>query len=365
MLDLLIGNNLSLSIPTWNTATNGNSMNFDPFRELLKKIQNNGGFVNSHAHFDRAYTVKPSDLSTKANRKLMEKWKLVDEYKSKASIEDYQLNIANALAQQSRFGTKVCLSFIDIDPVSEDRAMQASWNIKKDGVAESFGIDFKVASQTLKGICRKENQLILEKALQNDWIDILGCLPRADGEENIEWHLDIMMRYCKETGKRLHIHTDQLNNAYEKETELVARKTMQWGVEGKVTCIHSISLACHPKRYREMVYMMCRDSGISFISCPTAWIDHRRTEFYSPTHNAVTPVDEMTKYGLKVAIGSDNIHDIYKPYANGDMATELRFLLESLHLYDQDTLLQIATDNGRVVCDVPMFVKGEDKGLII
>lgn len=359
MLDLL--NNLSLPFHSWNR---GKGM-YDPFRVLLEKIKRNGGFVNAHAHFDRAYTVRSEDLGTKAEKILFDKWKLVDEYKRTASVEDYQLNIANALAQQKMFGSKVCLSFIDIDPVSEDRAMKASWNIKKDGVAEGLGITFRVASQTLKGICKRENQLLLEKALENDWVDILGCLPRADGVENMEYHLDVMMRYCKETGKRLHIHCDQMNTIFEKETEMVARKTMQWGIEGRVTCVHSISLACHSKAYRDTVYRMCRDGGISFVACPTAWIDHRRTEEYTPNHNAVTPVDEMIKYGLKVAIGSDNIHDIYKPYANGDMATELRFLLESLHLYDQDTLLQIATDNGRVICDVPMFAKGEDKGLII
>lgn len=360
MLDLL--NNLLVPFPSWNT-TGGNM--YDPFKELLKKIQNNGGFVNAHAHFDRAYTVKKSDLGTKSEKILFDKWKLVDEYKRTASVEDYQLNIANALTQQSRMGSSVCLSFIDIDPVSEDRAMKASWNIKKDGIAEDLGIVFKVASQTLKGICKRENQLLLEKALENDYVDILGCLPRADGAENIDRHLDIMMRYCKSTGKRLHIHCDQMNTAFERETELVARKTMQWGVENLVTCIHSISLACHPKHYRDNVYRMCKDAGISFVSCPTAWIDHRRTDEYTPNHNAVTPVDELIKYGLKVAIGSDNIHDIYKPYATGDMATELKFLLESLHLYDQDTLLEIATHNGRVVCDVPMFMKSENKGLIV
>lgn len=359
MLDLL--NNLSLPFSLWNRGENM----YDPFVQLLKKIRERGGFVNAHSHLDRAYTVKAEDLNTKAKKILFDKWKLVDEFKRNATVDDYQLNIANALSQQSRYGTGVCLSFIDIDPVCEDRAMRASWNIKKDGIAENLGIVFKVASQTLKGICRKENQELLEKALENDWIDILGCLPRADGVENMEQHLDIMMRYCKETKKRLHIHCDQMNTAFEKETELVARKTMQWGVEGRVSCVHSISLACHPKSYRDKVYRMCRDSGMSFITCPTAWIDHRRTEEYTPNHNAVTPVDEMLDYGLLVAIGSDNIHDIYKPYANGDMATELRFLLESLHIYNQETLLQIATDNGRVVLDLPVYRGKKEIGLVL
>ena len=57
----------------------------------------------------------------------------------------------------------------------------------------------------------------------------------------------------------------------------------------------------------------------------------------------------MLQHDLIVAIGSDNIHDVYKPFSTGDMATELKFLLESLHLYDIDALVDIATKNGRLV----------------
>jgi cytosine/adenosine deaminase-related metal-dependent hydrolase len=91
---------------------------------------------------------------------------------------------------------------------------------------------------------------------------------------------------------------------------------------------------------------MSKDAGLSFITCPTAWIDSRRTEILSPTHNAITPVDEMIMHDLVVAIGSDNINDIYKPYSTGDMSLELKFLLEATHIYDQDVLVKIATENG-------------------
>ena len=45
------------------------------------------------------------------------------------------------------------------------------------------------------------------------------------------------MSICKETGKKLHVHVDQLN-ILEKETELLARLTIKNGVEGMVSVIH-------------------------------------------------------------------------------------------------------------------------------
>ena len=160
------------------------------------------------------------------------------------------------------------------------------------------------------------------------------------------------MRMAKRNGQRVHVHVDQLNSAEEKETELLARKTMEHGMEGMVTAVHSISLAAHPKKYRQEVYKMSLDAGLSFVSCPTAWIDHRRNETLSVTHNAITPVDEMVPLGLIVAIGSDNICDVYKPFSDGNMMTELRFLLEATHFYDVDALVEIATNNGRRVIGV-------------
>ncbi|MGZ6005290.1 MAG: amidohydrolase family protein, partial [Candidatus Saccharimonadales bacterium] len=71
------------------------------------------------------------------------------------------------------------------------------------------------------------------------------------------------------------------------------------------------------------------------------------SETLAPIHNSVTPVDEMLPAGVRVAIGTDDIADIYKPFSDGDMWTELRFLLEATHLYDMDALVEIATTNGR------------------
>jgi cytosine/adenosine deaminase-related metal-dependent hydrolase len=85
----------------------------------------------------------------------------------------------------------------------------------------------------------------------------------------------------------------------------------------------------------------------------------------SPTHNAITPVDELIHHDLVVAIGSDNIHDVYKPYSTGDMRVELKFLLEATHIYDQEVLVKIATENGLKVmgCDVDRDRGiGKDKG---
>ena len=316
---------------------------YDPWSSLINKIKKAGGFVNAHAHFDRAYTINEQNLKGVVYDHLYHKWLYVDKFKESASVKDYGRNIQIALDRQKEMGTTACLSFIDIDSVVGLKALRAAKLGKE--YAKHIGIEFKIATQTLKGVTSPHERVYLDIALDTGVVDIIGSLPSVDkGLEGT--HLDIIFELAKKYNKRIHAHVDQLNTSTEKETELLARKTMKHGYEGMVTAVHSISIAAHNIDYRHDVYRMSKDAGLSFITCPTAWIDSRRTEINSPTHNAITPVDELLEHDLIVAIGSDNIHDVYKPYSTGDMGTELKFLLEATHIYDQEVLVNIATENG-------------------
>ena len=313
--------------------------------DLKLKILKQGGFVNAHAQLDRAYTF---DCFTQAERTsfLTEKWKLVDRIKETNSIHDYKARLHTALDFQKKMGVSHIMSFVDLDSTVGTKAIDAAFDIKN----ERNDIQLLLACQTLKGVLEPKESSIIEENLHK--VDIIGALPKADGEGRRGSHLDVVMTWAKKYNKRLHVHVDQLNRETERETELLAFKTMQHGLEGRVTAVHSISLACQPKEYRQMVYQMSKDAGLSFISCPSAWIDSPRQEYLTPTHNSLTPVDELLENDLCVAIGSDNIHDVYKPYANGDMMFELRLLLESFKLYDDDLLIKIAVNNGKQVIGV-------------
>ena len=317
---------------------------WSPLEDLNAEIWSTTGFVNAHAHLDRAYTITP-EMMQLTKQHLYEKWRLVDKIKRERSVEDYAAGIEMALDLQKYYGVSHVCSFIDIDEVVEERALDGALLARE----RSKNIELILACQTLKGVLDEDNFSYIESRAHD--FDILGSLPGADKGREAE-HIDVMMDLASDLGKMLHVHVDQLNNPCEKETELLCRKTIEHGLEGRVVAVHSISLASHPKSYRQEVYRMAQDAGMMFISCPSAWIDHQRSETYMPFHNAITPVDELIENDLTVAVGSDNIHDIYKPYSDGDMATELRFLLEACKIYDKETLKNIAVDGGLRVCGI-------------
>jgi cytosine deaminase len=313
-------------------------------KSLKQSIDLRGGFVNAHSHLDRANTAQYFSKDEKYQH-LKDKWLLVDKIKKMSLYSDYKDRINLALDEQKRMGTSLICSFVDIDSVVSTKAIIAASEIAR----EREDIKLIIACQTLKGVLDETSKMLILNSIHR--IDVIGSLPGADKGRESE-HLDIVMNWSKKYNKRLHVHVDQLNNPEEKETELLARKTIEHGLEGKVSAVHSISLACHPKKYRKEVYNICKDANLSFIACPSAWIDHPRSEVLMPFHNAITPVDELLEFGFTVAIGSDNIQDVYKPYCNGDMFFELRMLLEACKIYDEDVLVDISTKNGKTVLGV-------------
>ena len=311
---------------------------YNPEEELVVGIQKNGGWVNSHSHLDRAFTLTPDNYHL-ANRSLQEKWDLVDTLKRDSTVGDIYARMAHATEYMLEQGVQAIGTFIDVDGVVKDKNIQAAEKVRD----EYPEMRFVFMNQALKGILDREHQQwFLEGAA---FVDVIGGLPGKDRGREQE-HIDLLLGTAKNLGKRVHVHVDQFNDPSETETELLAERTIAHNMEGKVTAIHGISIAAHPENYRRSLYRKMKEADLSVIACPSAWIDSRRNETLAPTHNAVTPVEEMIEEGIVVSLGTDNIRDIYKPFSSGNMATELKFLLESLHFYDQEKLIEIASING-------------------
>jgi cytosine/adenosine deaminase-related metal-dependent hydrolase len=335
---------MRLNLGTWSKGEIMNT-NWNMRKVIEDKIRDRGGYVNAHAHLDRAYTITEKTLA-QGDEHLHTKWGLVDEVKRKSSVDEYYERMAYGLEQMMEQGVAVVGTFVDVDEMAKDKVIRAADKLRSE---YRDRIELVFINQALKGVLEPKARKWFEMGAE--FVDILGGLPAKDKDREEE-HLDVVMKMAKKMGKMVHMHVDQLNTAREQETELLVDKTMEHGMEGKVVAVHGISIGAHKKSYRDELYKKMRKAGVMVVACPTAWIDARRTEEMVPSHNAVTPVDEMVPAGVTVALGTDNIADVYKPFTDGDMWTELRFLLECNHYYDVNELVKIATVNGRKVLGI-------------
>jgi cytosine deaminase len=316
-----------------------------PRETLERMVVTRGGWVNAHAHIDRSFIINEANWRL-TGHKLEEKWDYVDQFKRESSVADIERHMARVVELMLAQGVQALGSFIDCDTVVKDKALQAAQRIR-----DSYGTQIKLRfiHQPIKGLMDPSEQQWFQEAAE--FVDIIGGLPERDSkvrlpEDRRAEHLDQLFEMGKKYGKPLHVHIDQMNTPEQRDTELLIAKTREHGYRGKVVAIHGLSIAAQPRERRNEIYQGLIDQDITMIACPTGWIDSRRNEVQAPTHSAVTPVDEMLRAGVRVALGTDNIADIYKPFVDGDMWTELRFLLEATHTYDMRSLANIASTNG-------------------
>lgn len=309
---------------------------------ILDKIKTKGGWINCHAHIDRAFTLDWK-LYKLANKLRHEKWILNTELRKSSTKEQVYDRMAKSFELMIAQGVAAIATFIDVDPYMKDKAIKAAIKIKEKYASQ---IKIKFINHASYGILDKEPRDWFEVGA--DFADIIGGMTKANQDRASEY-LDILLQAAKERGKMAHVHVDEVNTKEEKETELLARKTIEYGLEGKVAGIHGISINCHPKEYREELYQLMKKAQVAMIACPISWLNSRRTDELTPTHNPTTPVDEMVPAGITVGIGTDNIADLFMPYNDGNMWNDLRVMMEMNRLYDIDTLVAIATENGKKI----------------
>lgn len=323
---------------------------------LLNSIKENGGWVNAHMHGDRAFTIDYEGFEVYQNQTLIQKWDTLDRVKSSMTEEDYYRHFSMAIERMIEQGVTAVGSFIDVDPICEERAIDAALRARK--VYEK-DITIKLVNQTLKGVIDKEARYWFDKGAEK--VDIIGGLPRRDlrdhGEGMDAKHLDVLMETGKSQGKMVHVHVDQFNSKEEKETELLADKTIEHGMQGKVVAIHSISITAHDEAYRQMLYQKMLEAQLMVIACPFAWIDSPRREDHGPTRNAITPADELAKAGIPVAVGTDNIADYMLPFSDGNMWEELKLLITGCRYTDLEEAINIATKNGRMTLGLEPYAR--------
>lgn len=322
-----------------------------PFKDLfLEKVSKTPGMANCHAHLDRAYTLTP-EIWEQASALMEEKWILNRDIKKKHTPESIQERLSFCIDGFIKQGVIACRTHVDADSIV---GMLVVENAAK--VREKYKDRFtlQLVAHPLEGFLNKDatdfdkNKTdLFEKACEI--CDVVGGLPSRDRTmtEGDKKHADFLFSVAKNLDKDIDVHIDQENNPDEKDAEWFIDKIAENNMEGRVTLLHAISIACQPKEDRDRIYKKIATTGTNVTVCPKAAISMKQLkDKMAPIHNSIAQADEMLAAGINVSIGTDNISDIFVPEDNGDLYEEISMLASACRFYDLDALAQIATTNG-------------------
>lgn len=312
------------------------SWNVESF--FLDKVDEKGGFVCHHAHFDKAHLITENALAI-SQSSLQEKWVLYRKLKEEYTEYNLHSRMARCIEHMIYQDVSKCRTFIDADHIVGLLPMKVAVNLKKEYARKGF--DLQLAIQPLEGVLEPEAQKIFVQACE--MADVIGGLP--DRDENPLEHMDFIFNLAKDMGKTVDVHVGQNNIPSEQESEMVVNKVIEHGLEGKVRLVHAISLACQQKEDRQRVISKLKDTGTGVIVCPSAALSMKQqSNIVAPIHNSIAPVMELLQSGVDVMLGVDNIRDLFMPLVDGDLWFECRLMMEAIRCYDLDLIASIASN---------------------
>jgi len=309
-------------------------------KQMLRAINERSGFVNCHAHFDKAYFITREGLD-KAMVDMEIKWCMSDGIKRNSTVEDIKVRIRRALDFLIKQGCEITCTFVDAYDAVGHKAIDAAVAVKEEYKDK---ITLLIATQPLGGLIDDKARALYEEITTK--ADIAGGLPSKD-RPNDEKSLDYLFEIAKKLNKPVHVHIDQENNPNEHDMEKLIAAVKRHHYEGRTVAIHAISVSAQPKEYRMKIYKEMAELGIAVVVCPSAALSMRQLDQYNaPVHNSIANVPEMLEAGVLVGLGVDNIADFYEPFVDGDMWVELRLMQEACRYYNLDELVKVATTNG-------------------
>lgn len=311
---------------------------------FLEKVKAKGGFVNCHAHFDKAFYITEAGLA-QAMVDMEVKWRMSDDIKKNSTIEQMADRIRKGLDSMVQQGAQHCVSFVDAYDAVGHRAIDAAIKIKQEYRDK---INFLIATQPLGGLVDPTARHLYKNITAQ--ADIAGGLPSMDRPHDSD-NLDWLFQIATELNKPIHVHIDQQNNPDEHDIAQLLDYVEKYHYQGRVAAIHGISISAQPKDYRQKIYERMATLEVGLIVCPSAALSMKQLDSkIAPLHNSIANVPEALAAGVTVAIGVDNVRDFYQPMIDGDLYTEARFLMEACRFYDINAVADICTLNGKKIC---------------
>ena len=306
-------------------------------------------FVNGHLHLDKVYTLEKVGMAALDSYKtgsmggamtaIEQAAKVKEQYEESWIIE----NIRTALDLAVKFGNTHIRAFADTDTKAKLVGVKAVIKAREE---YKDRIDVQVVAFPQDGIARDPGaEDYIRQALELG-ADVVGGIPWIEyTEEDMQDHIDKMFALAVEYNKDVSMLLDDAGDPGLRTIEMLIKKTIKEGWEGRVTVQHARAMAMYPEPYYKKIEYLLKKVRIGLVSDPQTGPLHAR-------------VRDLYDAGVSVALGQDDISDAYYPFGRNNML-EVAFLAAHLMwmttFEEIDILYDLITTNAAKALGIKNF----------
>ncbi|MEA1910498.1 MAG: amidohydrolase family protein [Spirochaetota bacterium] len=306
-------------------------------------------FVNGHLHLDKVYTLEKVGMDALNSYKsssmggamtsIEQASKVKDEYDEKWIIE----NVRAALDLAVKFGNTHIRAFADTDTKAKLVGVKAVIKAREEYKDK---IDVQVVAFPQDGIVKDPGaEDYIRQALELG-ADVVGGIPWIEyTEEDMQDHIDKMFTLAVEFDKDVSMLLDDAGDPDLRTTEMLIKKTLKEGWEGRVTIQHARAMSMYNEVYYRKIEALLKKANIGLVSDPQTGPLHAR-------------VRDLYDAGVSIALGQDDISDAYYPFGRNNML-EVAFLAAHLMwmttFEEIDILYDLITTNAAKALGIKNF----------
>jgi cytosine deaminase len=299
------------------------------------------GLNNCHLHLDKCFigehAVKDYDMieATKKGR----------EIKRRYTQEDIECRASKALDLAILSGTSNIRACIDVDLTVGLAAVKAMLSLKEKYRGK---IGLQLVAFPQEELLDAPGTEALMRETMRMGVDVVGGRPHSDRDPHA--HIDLIFKIAKEFDRDIDMSVDAVypTEAFDPSTlslKYYVEKTKQEDYETRVTAHHVLALSSvDPGPAAELISRV-KDVDMNITTLPTSNLYTEGRRDAKKPRRGLTRVKDFMNAGVNVAIGTDNIDDVFMPHISADMLreafvascaahlgteSELRFLLDSI-----------------------------------
>ena len=267
-------------------------------------------FVNGHLHLDKVYTLPiagETALKEYVEGGMDGAMTSIERAADFKSIYDESWiieNVRKVCTLAVKYGNTHIRAFADVDNKAGLEGVKALIKARDEF---SDRVELQVVAFPQDGVQREPGALDLVKQAIQLGADVVGGIPwikfTREGEQA---HIDSMCCLAKEYDKPISMLLDDVGDPEERTIEMLCKKTIEMGWQGRVTAQHCRAMCMYPENYFRKLVALLKEAGIGVVSDPQ-------------TGPLAARVKDLLKAGVPVGLGQDDVQDAYYPFGECNM----------------------------------------------
>jgi cytosine deaminase len=300
------------------------------------------GFVNLHAHADRAYTVQSF-----RPRSLADAVAAAAAARALFTAADVAARATRLFEQSVGHGVARIRTHTDVDPVVEMRSMEGVLAAKQ-RMGKRLDVDVIAFSTSKNDLAEPHALDRLERAVAMG-ADLIGASLNASADPSRA--LESLFDLAEQSGLPVDLHLDEHLEPDHMLAGMVADAVIARGLQGRVTLSHLCVLATLGAAAASALIEKLAHAGVTVVALPAANLFLQDRGERSPARRGVTLARELLAAGVSVRCGTDNIRDWFYPFGDGDMLETALFAAVAGHLDDPADLVGAICGGRRTIAE--------------